>query len=595
MDTKFEVTNLITPVINSFRTLSNEWKHFFDIGITEYLQSQTEKYYFTNTFIHRSEKVKFKDIYYPIKATYKNLTTDFEELIDLFDEYKNITLVGSAGSGKTTLMKYIFLNILKKGIRIPILIELRNLNEYNGDFEKLIAEKIIKSKIKPSDDTFKRTLESGKFLFLLDGYDEIFTDKKQEINRQIELFVDSYSKNRFLITTRPGSGIENFPRFYDFKVRELNDNDINGFIEKIVTAQERKERIVKLINDPKNNNYTEYLRNPLLLSMFILAFESHPEIPNRKSSFYRNVYDTLYSRHDGITKNSFPREKITKLQRDDFEKILSIFCYISLLEGKYTFTTEYLSDTLSKVKATTDKDFKVDDLIYDLRTSISILILDGFEYQFPHRSMQEYFTALFISRLPSDKRGIAYKNLSNTLRESSTDNSFNFWSLCKELDETTFTSKFLIPQLKKFQKQLTQKDDKKLLDVFFKIIDPSLLPIELSDLKTEVKRIGIYRTSNFYNSIIDFFNIYDHKNLFLFPERSGAQNELLEIYKKVRAKSPHSKMSHLEIDEETLPILIKFNIVDVIKSFKKSIDNKIIELQNEIQREKENIDEILGI
>src|SRR5690606_34896150 len=270
-----------------------------EIGLSDYLYSQTHKYYFTNTFLHRSEKVKFNDIYYPIKANYKNLTTDFGNLNDLFENYNNITIVGSAGSGKTTLIKHIFLQTITDKSKIPILIELRNLNDFKGDLEMLISEKILKSKVKPSDAIFKRTLESGNFLFLLDGYDEIFSEKKQDINRQIELFVDSYSKNNFLITTRPGSGIESFARFYDFKVCPLDNNDVIGFISKIVEEGEREERIKKLVLDPKNMNYYEFLRNPLLLSMFIMAFENHPEIPKRKSAFYRNVFDTLYSRHDG--------------------------------------------------------------------------------------------------------------------------------------------------------------------------------------------------------------------------------------------------------------------------------------------------------
>jgi predicted NACHT family NTPase len=597
METKFEVTNLITPIINTFKTLSDEWKSFFDIGISEYLQSQTEKYYLTNTFIHRSEKVKFHDIYYPIKATYKKLTTDFSELNDVFDEYKNITIVGSAGSGKTTLMKYIFLNSIRKATRIPILIELRNLNEYNGDFEKLITEKILKSRIKPSDATFKRTLESGKFLFLLDGYDEIFSTKKQEINRQIELFVDSYTENRFLITTRPGSGIESFPRFYDFKVCGLNDDDVDGFISKIVKEKEREDRIIKIIKDPKNQNYIEYLRNPLLLSMFIMAFESHPEIPTRKSAFYRNVYDTLYSRHDGITKNSFPREKATKLQRDDFEKILSIFSYLSLQEGQYTFTNEYLSDTISRVKASSHLDFKVEDLIYDLRTSISILILDGFEYNFPHRSMQEYFTALFISRLPSDRKHLAYKNLSKNLQESSTDNSFNFWSLCKELDENIFASNFLIPQLKKFQKNLTQKSDRNLLNSFFKLVEPRLIYADFSKTKNEVKELAIFRHSNFYNSVIDFCEVYHYTEFWRFPKNSGAEKELLQVYLKKKKLLKHESIDsdNIENDEEIISVLLKFNIIDLIKKFKEELDKKIIEWEKDIIRKKESIDELLGL
>jgi hypothetical protein len=54
------------------------------------------------------------------------------------------------------------------------------------------------------------------------------------------LFVDSYSQNRFLITTRPGSGIEGFPRFYDFRVNSLEDKDVEGFISKIVDAGKEK-------------------------------------------------------------------------------------------------------------------------------------------------------------------------------------------------------------------------------------------------------------------------------------------------------------------------------------------------------------------
>lgn len=405
LENKLEITNLITPIINTFKTLSDEWKHLFNIGISEYLQSQTEKYYFTNTFIHRSEKVRFHDIYYPIKAVYKLLKTEFSNLETIFENYKNITLIGTAGSGKTTLLKHIFLQAITENKKIPLIIELRHLNDYKGNFEELISEKILNSKIKPSDSTFKRTLRSGAFLFLLDGYDEIFSAKKLEINRQIELFMDSYSENNFLITSRPGSGIEGFARFYDFKVCALENKDVKGFVNKIVENEERKTRILSIAIDIKNSNYIEYLRNPLLLSMFIMAFENHPEIPSKISSFYRNVFDTLYSKHDGVTKSSFPREKLTKFQRDEFEEVLNIFCYLSFFEGKYSFTEEYLTDTLKKVKTVTGYKFKIEDLIYDLQTTISILVLDGFEFHFPHRSLQEYFTAQFISQLPSSKKG----------------------------------------------------------------------------------------------------------------------------------------------------------------------------------------------
>lgn len=602
MTPNIEITSLIKPVIDGFKAINNEWDNFFELGLSDYLYSQTDKYYFTNTFLHRSEKVKFKDIYYPIKASYKALISDFNNLDDLFSEYHNITIVGSAGSGKTTLIKHIFLQTIFDKKRIPILIELRNLNDYNGDFEKLITEKVLKSKIKPSDSIFKRTLESGKFFFLLDGYDEIFSEKKQEINRQIELFVDSYSKNNFLITTRPGSGIESFPRFHDFKVCSLDDEDVIGFIDKIVEEGERKERIKQIVLDPKNKNYYEFLRNPLLLSMFIMAFENHPEIPKRKSAFYRNVFDTLYSRHDGITKNSFPREKITKLQRDDFEEILSVFSYLSLIEGKYSFTTEYLTDTLDKVKDSTDFEFITEDLIYDLRTSISILILDGFEYFFPHRSMQEYFTAFFINELPTDKKHKAYKNLSNVLEESSTDYSFNFWSLCYEMDKTVFLSNFLVPQLKKIHRQIEGKKGRDLLDAYFEIVNPVILTGKFG--QEEKAGYRIFRRSSFQNAILDFSEAYDFDKIWKFPEVKECQNDLHKIRLKQNEETQKDKDSKINIpfkmsievvnNEEVIELLTNYGILEVVSAIEESIHKKILEWDLLIKKKKSSIDDLLG-
>jgi predicted NACHT family NTPase len=431
IDQKLEVTNLIKPLIDSYKALSEEWDNLLEIGLNEYLIDQTDKYYFTNTFIHRGEKVEFYKIYYPIKTMFKRLSTDFNDLSRVFENYKYLTIVGSAGSGKTTLLKHIFLTSLISKFKIPVLVELRFINDYGGDIEKLIFEKTLKLSAKPSEKILKRALKDGKFLFLLDGYDEIYSSKKLEINRQIDLFIDSYSKNNFILSTRPGSGAENFQRFHDFHVQPLSMMDVKNFIGKIVDSDERRKRMLDIIKEQKNSDYFHYLKNPLLLSMFIIAFESHPEIPSRKSSFYRNVFDTLYSKHDGITKNSFPREKLTKLEREDFEQVLNVFGYLTLVDGKFVFTEEYLTDKLKEVINYLEIKCSTDKLIYDLVTPISIIIKDGFEYNFPHRSMQEYFAAKFISKLSDiNKKRRAYENLENSILYKSNDESFNVWSLC---------------------------------------------------------------------------------------------------------------------------------------------------------------------
>lgn len=582
-----ELSGLIQPLKDVYNSISDEWKNFFEIGLDDYLNSQTSKYYYTNTFLHRSEKVKFYDIYYPIKSTYKELTTDFNNLEDIFENYSKIIISGSAGSGKTTLIKHLFLKTLFEKKRIPIIIELRHLNDFEGNIEKLISEKILNNNIKPNSKILKRSLLSGRFVFLFDGYDEIFSHKKNEINRQLEEFIDNYSNNIYIISTRPGSGIEIFNRFYEFKVEKLDNDDVNNFIDKIVDEVERKKRISDIVVDPLNESYLEFLRNPLLLSMFILAFENHPEIPQKKSAFYRNVFDTLYSKHDGITKNSFPREKLTNLQRDDFEEILSIFSYVSSISGYYKFTEELLTDIINKVKTNTSYSFTTIDFIYDLRTSISLLILDGFEYYFPHRSMQEYFTAFFISKLPAEKKKKAYQNMFNVLEESSNDNSYTLWHLCNELDYLAFTELFLLPKLSNLYSKLNVQNTNQRLNNFLEIIKPVYY------YQKDNETVEILRMRNFENSFLLFCEVYDYKILMNFPERN---NFSMDIIKLIKNYEDGRTIFHITSRTYKLKqILIDNNIDEIIINFTKKIEDKINFLKKDIVKKNTDIDKLLKL
>ena len=354
-------------------------------------------------------------------------------------------------------------------------------------------------------------------------------------------------------------------------------------------------QIKSVVLDRKNKSYYEFLRNPLLLSMFIIAFENHPEIPKRKSAFYRNVYDTLYSRHDGVTKNSFPREKLTRLQREDFENILSIFSYLTLLDGRYSFTYEYLTDILNKVKISSNYNYVTENIIYDLRTSISLLILDGFEYYFPHRSIQEYFTALFISNLPSNKKKKAYDNLSGVLKKSSTDDSFNFWSLCLEMDNVKFISAFLNPQLKRIYKILENKNEKDLVVSYFKMANPRIWD-SLDEQKIE--EIDLLVMSNFENRILSFCDI-DHSFLIWnFPSKYNCEDEFLGLYKRQMENAATRKQAvnihYISKNQEMIDFFVASGIIKVIEEIRTKIKDKIIELDKSIKQNKAHIDDLLG-
>lgn len=592
-----EVAKLIKDFKDTLILANNELKNLLEEGVYGYLENQTRKYYFTNTFLHRGDKVKFDEIYYPVKLTYKELTTSFEYIHSIFDEYKYITVVGSAGSGKSTFIKYLFLNSIRQSFKIPILIELRQLNGTDLSISEFIHEKVLKQKIKPSEQIVERSLKQGAYLFLLDGYDEIFSENKENTIHQLEEFIDLYPDNNYVISTRPGGGVENFQRFYDFRVEDFTNTDIENFIEKLVDDKERKTEINKTISSNLEDGYRDYLKNPLLLSMFILAFGDHPEIPKKKSAFYHNVFDTLHSRHDGVTKSGWPREKKTKLQREDFEKILSVLSYLTLSEGNYDFTEELLSEKLLLIKNKyPEYDYAVEDLIYDLRTTISILIKDGFEYKFPHRSLQEYFAALFVKRLPTEeKKEKVYKALAINLENNSRDRSFNFWDLCEEMDYISFIKFFKIIKLKEFSKAIeNSKDDNILLDKFYKLWEPSFFKDQ------DDRYFAIFRTQNFFSVFIDFYEIYNYRDFCGFIGNKNINTEFealllkeLDLESLPKNHEMYQKFQEAPYKPAIKKFLIEHGISEVVRSYKKKLDDKVEFHEAELAKLDQNLDDIL--
>lgn len=435
--------------------LSDELIHIFNNGLPDYIDSFYDKYSNTKTFIYRDEKVKFYDIFFPINIS--NRTEVLNTSIDLkllFQKRQFITIIGSAGSGKSMLMKHIFLSTVNNSFRIPIVIELRNLNDFNGKIYDYVSNILTKNEIAKTTKIIDRILKQGKFIFLFDGYDEIYSSSKDRITTDIEEFVDTYNKNLFVVTSRPGSNAESLQRFDNFFVQSLSSEQIENFTKlqfKNVEDDDSIEKILAVIKSPANRDYKDYLSSPLLLSMFIFTFKAYPELPKYKSKFYSNVFDTLCTKHDSFTKKGFwLHERKSGLQNEDLENILKWFSYVTIFKGRYNFEEGYLKDTLKEIVEKLKLTCNIDDLIYDLIVSIAIIIQDGTEFTFPHKSLQEYFTAILIKGLNEDQKEKIYQSKFDEQINLSNGGNFNFYKLCYELDRTHFCKYFLEPNTIKF-------------------------------------------------------------------------------------------------------------------------------------------------
>lgn len=496
--------NLTADLNTLLNKLTANFEYQIKKGLNDSLFNQFTKYYYTYTFLHTNERVIFTDIYYSCTLKIENKSHKCDSIKELFESYNYLTVIGSGGSGKSMFTKSVFINSILSEYKIPIIVELRHLNNSKLSLEQLLIQTIIDKGLNPNTETIKKALKSGRFLIILDGFDEIYSEGRLDLHFQIEGLTDIYLKNKFLITSRPGTGIEKTPRYIHSFISSLNKSDVSHFIDKMVESGERRDRLHKITSS--QTSYLDYFKNPLLLSMFILAFEQHPEIPNKKSAFYLNVFDTLYSKHDGVTKNSFARERKAKIDKDSFSKILQEFCYRSLVKGQLSFTQEKTEEILNTIKFINDLPCTAEEIIFDLHTSISLLIKEGFEYTFPHRSTQEYFASLFVSKLPEKRKQEGYKFLLEAMEKTS-DRGAELIILCYELDPFNFTRFVIIPELNKIKARFNSS--KNLAKNYF---NNSTIYILRENSKTSILMTRVYGSV-----IIDFLifqanNIYSAKN-----------------------------------------------------------------------------------
>lgn len=143
-------------------------------------------------------------IYVDVYVKYKDKKIYTDTVEELMKISNNIIILGSGGTGKSMLMRHLFVSTQRRGNYIPILVELRkmtNVDESDALF-KMIHKSIEEFDVKLDTNQFEYSLRSGKYLLLFDGLDEVKELIRYKVEKQIQELSKKYPQNKYIVSSR---------------------------------------------------------------------------------------------------------------------------------------------------------------------------------------------------------------------------------------------------------------------------------------------------------------------------------------------------------------------------------------------------------
>lgn len=440
------VGNLVIEKINkSYKDIVNKEDIDYRTAFEKYLVDAEQHIGMAKTILY-GQTPHYLYSFFECMGVRDNINTiDTSDVNNILKNGNKIIITGTGGIGKSMLMKHFFLNTIQMTSYIPILVELRGLNEYkteNISIEKYIYKILKIFGFKLEEEYFKYSLETGCYVILFDGYDEVKNSNSQKVTQEIIDFSNRYSGNHIILSSRPLEEFVGWSDFKEYSAMPLSKEQALSLISKLDYDEEIKNKFYKQLDNELFDKYRSFASNPLLLTIMLMTFEERVSIPDSKTDFYEQAFATLFHKHDAMKKGRYQREKVSGLGYEDFKKIFSYFCFRTFFKNQFEFTEKTVLENIkaAKQKVYSYATFNESDYLEDMTKAVCMLVHEGLNYRFSHRSFQEYFAAFYTTQLTDEEQK---EFITSWLKAMSARMTSDFLNILCELQPDRFMKNIL--------------------------------------------------------------------------------------------------------------------------------------------------------
>ena len=327
-------------------------EHAFISKFDEYLKRAYVKQSYIRTVVFQNQQKLLDDLYLPLSVV-RSANNDAYVMdkygADFLPTFKRVLLTDSAGMGKSTLLRFLFLECIRQQAGTPIFVELRSLSN-DTDIVDVICNDLNAIDEAMDRDFILKLIAEGGFVFFLDGYDEVPLDSRETVTRHLQNFISKAGNNLFILSSRPELALTSFPDFEGYSIKPLTNEQAFALLRKYSAGRDVADRLIGELQGATLEAVKEFLTNPLLVSLLFLAYDYRNVVPLEKQEFYRQVYDALFVGHDA-TKDGFRRPKRSGLSVDSFHKVLRALGFSTLKKGVVSYGKDELLHLIDEARA----------------------------------------------------------------------------------------------------------------------------------------------------------------------------------------------------------------------------------------------------